>query len=500
MFYNSVSQNENSKKQLKFHSKYTPSNRTEDFLKDFNWKNKRDFSESSFWNINLSGEDLSNPNEKGEYLNLSGTCLENATLVETNLSYTNLSGTDLRGANLRLANLSYANLSLTHIKLSYPTEAQKKNIAVRLNRANLSESNLTGVDLAGAILNQANFSNANLTEANLLGTKSRNTNFTNCDLTLVELFLTDLGGANLFQANLTRAKLSFANLAEADFTESNLCGTDLRCARIYRTVFCGAKYDDQTQFPDDFNPKKYGLKKVISENHSGEEYINRNTNFSLKKITEVINNEFSQDERKDNNSYQKKLSEKTKNQENKNGILEKKVKASSSTNTPKNQSQLSQDELQTNQAQANKIGLKGEFFVNSYLNYLLKKSDLLEFKWISQENSISPYDFYTIDSNNCRVLIDVKSTNGSFDNLIHISFSELRQMAYGDHPYNIYRIFEINEAQNCAKLKIAEGLKDFAKSILKVFDGLPHGVLVDSISVEPSKLNFSNQLIALPLM
>jgi hypothetical protein len=70
----------------------------------------------------------------------------------------------------------------------------------------------------------------------------------------------------------------------------------------------------------------------------------------------------------------------------------------------------------------------------------------------------------------------------------------------GDHQYNIYRIFEINEAQNCAKLKIAEGLKDFAKIILKVFDGLPHGVLVDSISVEPSKLNFSNQSIVINII
>ena len=472
---------------------------TDSFLIPYK-KGERDFSGRGLWDMKLTKEDLSQPNNKNEYLNLSGSRLRGTIFIEANLSNANLSGADLRYVKLNNANLSHANLSLTLIKPFDKTEAQKKIVTVRLNRADLSCANLTGVDLAGAILNQANFSNANLTEAKLLGTKSRNTNFTNSDLTLVELFLTDLAGANLFQANLTKAKLSFANLAEANFTEANLCGTDLRCARIHRTVFRGAKYDDETQFPDNFNPQKHGLKKVISENRNEEKITKKDTDFSPKKITDEINNESLQDERKDSNSYQKILSKKTKNHGSKNGFVEKKVKANSSKKTPENQSKLSQDELQKSQAQANKIGLKGEFFVNSYLNYLLKENDLLEFKWVSQENSISPYDFYTIDSNNYRILIDVKSTDGSFDNLIHISFSELRQMAYGDHQYNIYRIFEINEAQNCAKLKIAEGLKDFAKIILKVFDGLPHGVLVYSISVEPSKLNFSNQSIVINII
>ena len=73
----------------------------------------------------------------------------------------------------------------------------------------------------------------------------------NVMLTGINLKGFKLQGANLQGANLHGANLRGANLQEADLRGTNLQEADLR----------GAKYDDQTQFPEGFNPRKAGMIK-----------------------------------------------------------------------------------------------------------------------------------------------------------------------------------------------------------------------------------------------
>ncbi len=74
------------------------------------------------------------------------------------------------------------------------------------------------------------------------------------------LFEADLQGINLSHAclvgaDLRRANLTRANLAEADLRDSCLIEADLRGANLEGTKFEGAIYDEDTEFPDDFDPE-----------------------------------------------------------------------------------------------------------------------------------------------------------------------------------------------------------------------------------------------------
>jgi len=150
---------------------------------------------------------------------------------------------------------------------------------------------------------------------------------------------------------------------------------------------------------------------------------------------------------------------------------------------------ISQEELQGIQKATIEIGIAGEEYINIYLESLCEKGEIRSFKWTSKENAISPYDFYIISNEGEKILIDVKSTQGNFDNLIHISYGELKRMVLGQERYDIYRVYRLNDVS--AKLKILSSIRPFASSISETFKGLPDGVIPDGISVATSLLTLT---------
>ena len=171
-------------------------------------------------------------------------------------------GLPLEKANLSFAELDYINLSNANLRNAILTE-------VKLIKANLIDAKLIGTDLTDANLSGADLINANLSGADLI-----NANLTGTDLTDAKL------GANLTDANLTGADLTRANLTHAvdginftvmkfgadlhntDLTSATLYGTNLEKAQNYDTaIFKGAKYDEDTKFPPDFDPEKAGCIK-----------------------------------------------------------------------------------------------------------------------------------------------------------------------------------------------------------------------------------------------
>ena len=109
-------------------------------------------------------------------------------------------------------------------------------------RANLSRTDLRGVNLENRNLKWANLSSANLEKASLI-----NTDLTKADLSKAKLIAADLHEAklqeaNLFSSNLERARLSWANLKKADLAyaklkEANLIKANLKGARLAHTDF-----------------------------------------------------------------------------------------------------------------------------------------------------------------------------------------------------------------------------------------------------------------------
>ena len=94
--------------------------------------------------------------------------LQEYALGRTNFRYANLSNTDLSQLNLTNINLIEADLSYTNLKGTNLSNA--KLIAANLSNANLTNANLTNAKLIGADLTNANLHNTKLTNANVINT------------------------------------------------------------------------------------------------------------------------------------------------------------------------------------------------------------------------------------------------------------------------------------------------------------------------------------------
>ena len=177
-------------------------------------------------------------------------------VVEVN-GYTIEPGADLRRANLRGADLRKANL----------TEANLYE--ANLTGANLEEANLTGANLRGA-----DFDNANLFKANLSGAIfDGGTEFIEANLEEANLSGTDFSEAGVYGhatgANLRGVSLNGANLSPSDgsvrrlfgldLSYADLRGANLRLVEFVETNLSGAIANEDTIWPDWFDPKAAGV-------------------------------------------------------------------------------------------------------------------------------------------------------------------------------------------------------------------------------------------------
>jgi hypothetical protein len=152
---------------------------------------------------------------------------------------------------------------------------------------------------------------------------------------------------------------------------------------------------------------------------------------------------------------------------------------------------LTKDELRLARERAEQTGEAGEQFINDYFAAQLTAATIEQFKWVSESSATAPYDFELTKSGTTSVL-DVKATNGPFENRIHVSIGELLHMSACDGEYRIYRVYGI--AGNQASLRISESMRAFAERVLPLLDSLPDGVTVDGLSINPNSLLFGPEL------
>jgi uncharacterized protein YjbI with pentapeptide repeats len=107
---------------------------------------------------------------------------------------------------------------------------------------------LRGAELAGAFLGGADLFAADLAAADLRG----------ADLGGAHLGSADLSGADLSRANLFGADLGWAELRGANLHGADLRRADLRGARLTGADLSGAVYDDETLWPEGFDPVPAG--------------------------------------------------------------------------------------------------------------------------------------------------------------------------------------------------------------------------------------------------
>jgi uncharacterized protein YjbI with pentapeptide repeats len=153
--------------------------------------------------------------------------------IKPDLSNADLSGVNLRTANLSRADLCEANLGGADLFKADLTEA--RCIKARLNPADLLCANLSRADLTWADLTEADLTDARLIQTDLRDAYLSRTDLSGADLRGAHLDRANFDGADLSQANLNGADLSRADLRDADLSGADLRGADLKCAVLVET-------------------------------------------------------------------------------------------------------------------------------------------------------------------------------------------------------------------------------------------------------------------------
>ncbi|GBC61794.1 hypothetical protein DENIS_2756 [Desulfonema ishimotonii] len=205
------------------------------------------------------------------------------------LSKTDLSGIEIPEANLVLASFLEANLSGANLLLADLSQATLTGAnlsGAELSGADLLLADFSGADLAGADLSVADLSGANLSRACLAAASLPQTDFSGADLSEANLLGADLSGANLSGANLSGAnlaqsRLSNVNLSGADLTQANLLLTSIHCTNFHNTALTGVTIDSLTllQLPTEVSRKFRNTFQIIELDRSGEFMIVREMEF-----------------------------------------------------------------------------------------------------------------------------------------------------------------------------------------------------------------------------
>ena len=154
---------------------------------------------------------------------------------------------------------------------------------------------------------------------------------------------------------------------------------------------------------------------------------------------------------------------------------------------------VSAEALRRAREQADEIGRLGEALIAIYLARQKRAGAIADYEWVSEANAVAPMDFRLSPLADGPERIDVKTTSGPFERDFHASLAELKEMAAdSDGPYRIYRVYEATE--NGAKLRISAEMKGFALSVLASLAGLPGGVVIDAVSIDPGVVSFDQEI------
>jgi uncharacterized protein YjbI with pentapeptide repeats len=163
-----------------------------------------------------------------------------------------------------------------------------------LPKSDFSNKSLNGANFSDAILDYSYFRKTSLKKANFKGASIKWATFSGADLTETDFRETD-GSASFDEANLSKANLEGVTLSgvhsnvnfrganlkktkiSASFINCDFSGVDLRGANLRGSThgnsrWKGALYDDDTAFPEGFDPKQAGmvLNNKTEEQKKGE--------------------------------------------------------------------------------------------------------------------------------------------------------------------------------------------------------------------------------------
>ncbi|MCK7577644.1 MAG: hypothetical protein MZV65_18775 [Chromatiales bacterium] len=154
---------------------------------------------------------------------------------------------------------------------------------------------------------------------------------------------------------------------------------------------------------------------------------------------------------------------------------------------------VSREELARSRKGAEQVGRLGEEILNAWFEAQHQIGNGPEYRWDSDTNAVAPYDFTLMSDGNPERRVDAKSTSGDFRNPIHVSLSELIEMARV-----IFRMTSTGFIRLLMFPRVFVSPMTFvslqAVSLMQSAVCL-EGVAIDSVSINPDKLAFGDEII-----
>lgn len=209
---------------------------------------KRDYSAINFSTINLGGYDF------------TGARLHETVFDASRLNDARFAGSDIKGASFRETHLTaeqlystvnYQQSNLSGISFRSADRSGWDLSNQNLNGTNFEDALLTNVVLTNATIEGADFEDTDLTAEQLYSTASyrngrlgainlEDNNMSNWNLSGLDMQRADLQGAGFYQASLNRTNLADANLQRTLFNEAELDNANLSNVRLQRATLSHA--------------------------------------------------------------------------------------------------------------------------------------------------------------------------------------------------------------------------------------------------------------------
>lgn len=149
---------------------------------------------------------------------------------------------------------------------------------------------------------------------------------------------------------------------------------------------------------------------------------------------------------------------------------------------------VGRDELAKARARASEIGFEGEALIANWLSEREAQGHIKEWRWVADEDAVSPFDFTVIRTDDTMSRVEVKTTSTSGTRAFHISIAEITAAAQGSR-YDLYRLSCWDGTS--ASLRIADDIGEWASALLGALQALPVGVRPQDFLVDEEQFSWS---------
>jgi hypothetical protein len=164
------------------------------------------------------------------------------------------------------------------------------------------------------------------------------------------------------------------------------------------------------------------------------------------------------------------------------------------SNTTLEEKPYSDEDLEKDWKENQKIGKDGEKLIHDYLQKKKETNEIRDFQWVSEKRVNASYDFKITKTGGTEISTEVKSTKNNFGDLIYFSFNELK-LAANSTNYQIYRVYKLATVN--PRLRIISNFSEVAKKILNAFaeSEILENITPTSLSLSPINLDFSEEFM-----